>query len=115
LSEISYHDNELKDLIFTSDILEDIGIMKNFIEDMYLKKNLCKTVRICIDNLNQSLMNLEYNINSITFKIENHKNLWFSYVRSYNISNEKKQIPILMKQMYHRFDMLIHISKALNE
>lgn len=113
LSEISYHDNELNNLIFTSDILEDIGIIKNFIEDMYLKKNLCKTVKICIENLNQSLMNLEYNINSITFKIENHKKLWFNYFRSYNISEEKRLIPILMKQMYHRFNMLIEISKII--
>lgn len=113
LSEISYNDNELSDLIFTSDILEDIGIIKNFIEDMYLKKNLCKTVKICIENLNQSLMNLEYNINSITSKIENHKNLWFKYFRSYNISEEKRLIPILMKQMYHRFNMLIEISKII--
>ena len=113
LSQISYNDNELSDLIFTSDILEDIGIIKNFIEDMSLKTNLCKTIKICIDNLNQSLLSLEFNINSITFKIENHKKLWFGYLRSYNISNEKKQIPILMKQMYHRFNMLIQISSVI--
>jgi len=113
LSKISYNDNELNDLIFTSDILEDIGIIKNFIEDMSLKQNLCKTVKICIENLNHSLLNLEYNINSITYKIENHKHLWFGYLRSYNISNEKKQIPILMKQMYHRFNMLIQISSVI--
>ena len=81
MSQISYNDNELSDLIFTSDILEDIGIIKNFIEDMSLKTNLCKTIKICIENLNQSLLSLEYNINSITIKIENHKQLWFGYIR----------------------------------
>ena len=56
---------------------------------------------------------LEENISSITSKIENHKNLWFGLVRSYNIYEEKKQIPILITQLKHRFEILIKISSSL--
>ena len=68
---------------------------------------------ICIDNLNQTLSRLEYNINNITCKIENHKKLWFNSIRSYNIHNEKLEIPKLIEQMNHRFEVLIKISNVI--
>jgi hypothetical protein len=56
------------------------------------------------------LTQLENNINSITQKIQNHGKLWFGFMRSYGIEKEKKQIPILIDKMHHRFELLIKIS-----
>lgn len=112
LRTLSHSDNELKELMTNTDILEDIGIIKTFIEEKKLKNN-SQTIRVCIDNLNQTLINLETNINSITTKIENHKKIWFNSFRSYNISIEKIQIPKLVLQMKHRFELLIKISSVI--
>lgn len=112
LKNLSHSDVELKDIMTNTDILEDIGIIKSFIEEKKIKNN-SQTVAICIDNLNQTLSRLEYNINSITSKIENHKKLWFNSIRSYNIHNEKLEIPKLIEQMKHRFEVLIKISNVI--
>ena len=111
LKNLSHSDNELKNLFVNFDILEDIGIIKTFIEEKKLSNN-SQTISVCIENLSQTLINLESNINSITNKIENHKSLWFNYFRSYNIQEEKIQIPKLISQMKHRFDILIKISSV---
>ncbi|NBR10440.1 MAG: hypothetical protein EBT98_12480 [Opitutaceae bacterium] len=112
LKTLSHTDNELKELMTNTDILEDIGIIKTFIEEKKLKTDSL-SVQVCIDNLNQTLINLEENINSITSKIENHKKLWFNSFRSYDIHSEKMQIPKLVKQMKHRFEILIKISSVI--
>lgn len=112
LKTLSHCDNELKEIMVNTDILEDIGIIKTFIEEKKLKTNSA-SVQVCIDNLNQTLINLEENINAITRKIENHKKLWFNSFRSYDIQYEKTQIPKLVKQMKHRFEILIKISSVI--
>jgi len=112
LKTLSHADNELKEIMTNTDILEDIGIIKTFIEEKKLKTDSL-SVQVCIDNLNQTLITLEENINSITSKIENHKKLWFNSFRSYNIQSEKTQIPKLVKQMKHRFEILIKISSVI--
>jgi hypothetical protein len=112
LKTLSHTDNELKELMTNTDILEDIGIIKTFIEEKKLKTDSL-SVQVCIDNLNQTLITLEENINSITSKIENHKKLWFNAFRSYEIQTEKTQIPKLVKQMKHRFEILIKISSVI--
>jgi len=112
LKTLSHTDNELKELMTNTDILEDIGIIKTFIEEKKLKTDSL-SVQVCIDNLNQTLITLEENINSITSKIENHKKLWFNSFRSYDIQSEKTQIPKLVKQMKHRFEILIKISSVI--
>ena len=66
-----------------------------------------------LENLEQTLSQLEQNVNSITYKIENHKNLWFNSFRSYNIENESRIIPILKEKMKQRFEILIKISSVI--
>lgn len=112
LQTLSFRDTELRDLMVKCDILEDLGIIKNFVEEKRLKTD-SKTIIICIDNLSETLHKLDSVINSITSKIDNHKNLWFNSFRSYNIHEEKKLIPILIEQMKHRFDILIKVSSVL--
>jgi len=112
LKNMSHTDYELKSLMTNTDLLEDIGIIKTFIEEKKLN-NSSQTIHVCIDNLNQTLLNLEGNINSITNKIENHKKLWFHSFRSYDIEYEKAQIPKLIEQMKHRFEILIKISSVI--
>ena len=112
LKTLSHTDNELKEIMTNTDILEDIGIIKTFIEEKKIKCN-SMSVQVCIDNLNQTLITLENNINSITSKIENHKKIWFNSIRSYDIQHEKTQIPKLVKQMKHRFELLIKISSVI--
>ena len=112
LVSISKSDIELQNLLVTNDIIDDINIIKTFIEEKELT-NHSETVRICINNLSNTLSELEKNIASITRKIESHKDIWFNYFRSYNISEEKKQIPFLINKMKHRFDLLIKICSNL--
>lgn len=113
LISISRTDIELQNMLVSNDIVEDINIIKNYIqEEQHLQNG--KTVQICIENLSSTLEALDANIKSITEKIENHKKLWFNYFRSYDISYEKNKIPLLIRQMKHRFEMLIKISSNLN-
>lgn len=113
LISISKSDFELQKILSESDIIEDISIFKHFIEEKEIHNNSI-TVSNCIESLNNSMKELEYNITSITNKIENHKKLWFSLLRSYNIEEEKRKIPILIKRLRHRFEILIKISSSLN-
>jgi len=113
LISISRGDIELQNLLISNDIIEDINIIKNFIEEKANKKH-GQTTQVCIENLNKTLMELEKNIKNITDKIENHKNLWFNYLRSYNISQEKVAIPLLINKMKHRFEMLIKVTSSLD-
>ena len=95
-----------------NDIIEDIGIINSFVEEKQ-KQNKSKTLDICLENLGQILNDLEKNINSVIYKIENHKKLWFKSFRSYNINDEIKNIPILLEKMNHRFEIVIKISSAI--
>jgi hypothetical protein len=111
LKNISKNDEELYNLIESYDIIEDISIIKNYIDE---KKNIkSNTISLCIKNLSITLFELEKYIKSITEKIENHNKLWFHRFRSYNISEEKKQIPLLILQLQHRFDILIKVTMSL--
>jgi phenylalanyl-tRNA synthetase alpha subunit len=113
LISISHNDLDLHNLLISSDIVTDINIIKNFIEEKQ-HSNHSETVRVCIENLSNTLSELENNIKNITTKIEEHNKLWFYRFRSYNITKEKASIPILIDQMRHRFDLLIKISSNLS-
>ena len=112
LNSLIKHDTHLQNLLKLNDIIEDIGIIKSFIEEKQ-KQNKSKTLGICLENLGQILKELEKNIDSVIYKIENHKNLWFNSIRSYNITNESKNIPILLEKMKHRFEIVIKISSVI--
>lgn len=109
LSTISRNDFELQKLL---DIVEDITIIKTFVEEKESTTN-SKTIGMCIKSLNDPLMKLEHVIDSITKKIHSHKDKWFNSIRSYDIAKEKEQIPVLVNQMKHRFEMLIKVSSTL--
>jgi hypothetical protein len=106
------NDADLQNLLISTDIIEDIKIIKSFIENKDIFKN--ETQISCVQNLNKTLIELETNINSITKKIEYHKTLWFSYIRSYDISKEKQNTSELIKQLNHRFELLIKICSISN-
>ena len=115
LISISKNDIELQSLL---DIVEDINIMKAFIdekqEERCYGKVFGKTVGMCISNLNETLLQLEKNINSISEKMQNHKLKWFAKFRSYDIEDEKKLIPILTEQMRYKFELLLKVSGNLD-
>ena len=102
-------DTELQDIILSTDIIHDITVIKSFIEDIDKTDN--KTIIECINNINETLKQLENTINTITNKFELHKNLWFSYFRSYDITSEKQNLKFLSNQLKHRFNILIKIIK----
>jgi len=112
LNSLIKHDTHLQNLLNLNDIIEDIGIIKSFIEEKQ-KQNTSKTLGICLENLGQILQELEQNIDSVIYKIENHKHLWFNSIRSYNITNESKNIPMLLEKMNHRFEIVIKISSVI--
>ena len=114
LIKLSHSDSDLKNLLTTSDVLDDLGIIKQFILEQKSREHTQQSVSVCIDSLNQTLIQLENNINSITQKIQNHRNLWFNFIRSYGIDEEKKQIPILINKMRHRFELTIKMITAQN-
>jgi len=105
-------DTELQDIILSSDIIHDITVIKSFIESIN-KRDPNKTIIECINNINETLQQLENTINSITNKFELHKKLWFSYFRSYDITSEKNTLKFLSNQLKHRFNILIKISTTL--
>ena len=106
------NESRLQKLLNLNDIIEDIGIIKSFIEEKQ-KQNASKTLGICLENLGQILKELEQNIDSVIYKIENHKHLWFNSFRSYNITNESRNIPMLLEKMNHRFEIVIKISSVI--
>jgi hypothetical protein len=116
LNLIIKKDTHLQNLLNLNDIIEEVGIIKSFIEEKNkLNDNKSKTIDICLENLTQILSQLENTVNNITLKIENHNKLWFHYFRSYNIDNESALIPILISKMKQRFEILIKISSAINK
>ena len=102
LNSLIKHDTHLQNLLNLNDIIEEKQ-----------KQNTSKTLGICLENLGQILKELEQNIDSVIYKIENHKHLWFNSIRSYNITNESKNIPMLLEKMNHRFEIVIKISSVI--
>ncbi len=113
LATISKDDLDLQNLLIKSDIIQDISIIKSFIEEKKFD-NESHTILACINNLNETLVELETNIHSITEKLHYHEKLWFRYFRSYNIEKEKELIPILIEKLRHRFNLLIKISSIIH-
>ena len=113
LISISKDDIDLQGMLIANDIIEDINVIKTFIHEKQ-DTNTSDTVKLCIDNLSKTLEDLDKHISSITSKIEIHKELWFNYFRSYNITHEKAVIPVLIRQMKHRFDLLVQITSSLH-
>ena len=113
LLTISKDDIILQKELTKSDIIQDISIIKSFIEEKRFD-NESHTILACIDNLNQTLIELEIKIHSITEKLHNHEKLWVRYFRSYNIEKEKELIPILIEKLRHRFNLLIKISSIIH-
>ena len=114
LKKISENDIDLQKLLNNSDITQDILIIKCFIEENheYFDSN---TLLVCINNLNETLTELEIHVNSITKKIKDHEQLWFRYFRYYDISKEKEIVPLLIEKLRHRFNMLIKISSIIKK
>ena len=104
------NDSELQQILLSSDIIQDIEVIKSYVEEKHKENINSNSLLTCINNLNKTLIDLESNIDSITKKIEIHKTLWLSSWRSYDISNEKDNIIILIKQLNHRFELLVKIS-----
>lgn len=113
LSSISKGDAELQKLLAESDIVTDITVIKCFIIESEKLSERSPSVNNCIKNLSRTLENLEANINSISRKIQIHKQLWFRQFRSYNIQKEMELIPHLIIKMKHRFELLITIANAI--
>ena len=112
LKTLTKDDLDLQKMIEIEDIETDILVIKNFIIEKSTENNF-HTVQLCIRNLAESLFELEKQISSINEKIESHTKLYFRQFRSYNIDIERKQIPFLIKQLKHRFELLLKISKSL--
>lgn len=106
-------DTELQSIILTTDIIQDIQIIKSFVEDKEKHKTNNKSLLSCIDNLNKTLIDLESNINIITQKTEYNKQVWFSYFRRYNTTKEKENIILLIKQLNHRFELFVKICSII--
>lgn len=112
LKNLNHGDVELNEIITENDVVQDIIIIKSFLEEIE-KTNQSKTVSLCIQNLAVTLEKLEKTLTSITTKIDNHKQLWFNSFRSYDIKNEKVLFPKLVNQMNHRFDILRMVTQLL--
>ena len=108
------NDIDLQNIISKSDIINDIQVIKLFIEEESNINENNKTVISCINNILETLKNLESNISSITTKTNLNKQLWFSYFRSYDVSKEKTNIIFHIDQLKHRFNMLIKIISVMN-
>ena len=113
LINISHSDIELQKILLTSDINEDIKILKNFIEEEKNIKNNGKTIIECINNLNKTLFELEEIVKTITVKIEYNKTIWFSYFRSHNLNNDKELLSLLINQLKHRFEIMFKLYSML--
>jgi len=107
------NDIELQNILLKTDIINDISVIKLFVEEESKINENNKTVISCLNNIADTLKNLETNINSLTNKINLNKQLYFSYFRSYDISEEKKNIIFLIDQLKHRFNILIKIISVM--
>lgn len=103
------NDIELEKLFISSDIIQDIEVINSFVKEKY--KNIDnESILTCLNNLNKTLIDIKSNIDTIRLKIESHKKIWFSTFRNYDINKEKEIIAILIKQLNHRFELLVKIS-----
>jgi len=109
------NDNDLKSILVKSDIMSDINIIKLFIEEKANLKEYNKSVITCIDNISETLRNLEYNINCITSMTKLNNELWFSYFRRHDTTEQKQNIIFLIDQLKHRFNLLIKIISIVDK
>jgi hypothetical protein len=111
LISISKDDVDLQNLLSESDILQDINVFKKVIEKYDDKEYEDKQhILLCINSINEVLIELDNIISLITDKIKRHNNKWFYYIRKYNIQKEKDCLINLIKKIHHRFEILIKVS-----
>ena len=65
LNSLIKTNSKLQNLLNLNDIIEEIGIIKSFIEEKQQKPHKSRTIDICLENLGQILSELEKNVNSI--------------------------------------------------
>lgn len=112
LKTVSYNDNELQELLLSSDVINDILIIKSFLEEKKFDRK-SPTITSCISNLNEIMIDIEKVVNSMTKKIQVYNKSWFKYVWYYDIRQEKKELPVLIIKLKHRFNLLIKISNTI--
>ena len=74
LMQLAKVDSELFQILEDSDVLADIGIIKSFIDEKKIQGNAMK---IAINNLQETLHELDALLNKMMNKVKNHQNLWF--------------------------------------
>ena len=67
-------------------------------------------MKIAINNLQETLHELDELLNKMMNKVKNHQNIWFHKYRSCDIANEKLLLVILINRMKHRFKLFLDIS-----
>lgn len=110
LTSLGTDDTELQALTSRlSDTLDDVSVIKKFIENESERLETDISLKMCLENLNKSLSELEDITLLLTKKIERHKKKWFSTYRRYNISKEKILLHAVLDKVSRKFDMLTKI------
>ena len=114
LQNVSKGDPEIK-LLNLVDILNEINIIKTFIEEKHYDSMKRKSILMCLQTLKSTLEELEKVINQITKKLQEHRLKWLNRFRSYNITEETNQLPILKDKMKKHFELFLKISSSFEK
>ena len=109
LHQLTKSDPELRKLLNLTDILNEINIINSFLEEKKFNPEV-RSVSMCLNVLEETMKDLENNINSITKKLQNHNKLWFHRFRSYDIESEKENVKELNNRMNSQFNLLLKIT-----
>ena len=100
-------DIKFKNLIEEQDVYSKIRVIHQFLDNLInSKKNKYKTA---IDNIEESLNNIELEIEIIKKGIENHEEKYFKYFRVCEYKKNVDNLIKFVKILDGRFDLLIKI------
>lgn len=96
-----------------SDTVEDIELIRKFIEhkDTSIEKNTALSGYI--ESLSKALVEAEDAIFKLTRKVERHKKKWFHKYRGYNISVEKSNVNFALDKVHRKFDLITKIFQSM--
>ena len=98
---------EIKQKIELLDINNKISVINLIIEENIEKYSDKKSINLVFNSIKQILEELNEELSSLKNKIEDHKQLYFSYFRKLNLQNEIKSIENHNNILDKRFELLI--------
>jgi hypothetical protein len=107
---MSYHHIKINEVLDEYDLISKLQIIEAIMKDINDENIQKESVKLAINNVHNTIDNINKNISQIDQIINNHKQKYFSNWRYLNYDNEIYELKRNIKLLDIRYQMLLEIS-----